>query len=222
RAMIAQMVQETVATVHGVNPDEPALLEEVTDLVEAPQAVLGQFEQRFLKLPSPVLVAVMKKHQRYFPVIHLSGDMLPYFVTIANSNGLAHPEVVKAGNEGVIRARYADAEFFYRQDTQKKLADFTPDLATLTVHEKLGSMLDRVQRLQKLAPQVGQMLNASAAEQANISRAAALSKSDLVTSMVVEMTSLQGIMGEIYAKESGEPAAVGQAIREHYLPRSAG
>ncbi|MEZ4663529.1 MAG: glycine--tRNA ligase subunit beta [Caldilineaceae bacterium] len=222
RAMIAQMVADTVAAVHGVNPDEPDLLDEVTDLVEAPQAVLGQFEQRFLKLPAPVLVAVMKKHQRYFPVIHLSGDMLPYFVTIANSNGLAHPDVVKAGNEGVIRARYADAEFFYRQDTQKKLADFTPELATLTVHEKLGSMLDRVQRLQKLAPQIGQMLNASAPEQATISRAAALSKSDLVTSMVVEMTSLQGIMGEIYATESGESAAVGQAIREHYLPRSAG
>lgn len=222
QALIAQMVKETVAKVHGVNPDEPALLEEVTDLVEAPQAVLGQFEQRFLKLPTPVLVAVMKKHQRYFPVIHLSGDMLPYFVTIANSNGLAHPDVVKAGNEGVIRARYADAEFFYKQDTAKALADFTPDLATLTVHERLGSMLDKAQRLQKLAPQVGQMLGATETEETTIVRAAELSKSDLVTSMVVEMTSLQGVMGEIYAKESGESAAVAQAIREHYLPRSAG
>lgn len=222
KARITEQVAQAVKSVHGRNPDDPALLEEVTDLVEAPQAILGQFEEKYLQLPSPVLIAVMKKHQRYFPVIHLSGDMLPHFVTIANGNTLAHPDVIRAGNEGVIRARYADAEFFYKQDTQKKLDEFTEQLSTLTFHQKLGSMLDKVQRLQTLAPQIGEMLDASADERKVISRAAKLSKSDLATSMVVEMTSLQGIMGEIYAVASGESADVGEAIREHYLPRSAG
>ncbi|MEM7131563.1 MAG: glycine--tRNA ligase subunit beta [Chloroflexota bacterium] len=226
KAQIAHLVADTVKRVHAVNPDEPSLLEEVTDLVEAPQAILGHFEEKYLQLPSPVLIAVMKKHQRYFPVIHLSGDMLPYFVTIANANSdshpLAHPDVVKAGNEGVIRARYADAEFFYKQDTEKSLSDFTANLSTLTFHQKLGSMLDKVGRLTTLAPQIGEMLGASDADIGVIQRAAELSKSDLATSMVVEMTSLQGIMGEIYAKVSGESDEVGQAIREQYLPRSAG
>jgi len=130
--------------------------------------------------------------------------------------------VVQAGNEGVIRARYADAAFFYRQDTQQKLSEFTPNLATLTFHEKLGSMLDKAGRLEKLAPEIGTMLSISNDDQQVTLQAAKLSKSDLVTSMVVEMTSLQGIMGEYYALSSGEPAAVAQAIREHYLPRSAG
>ena len=129
---------------------------------------------------------------------------------------------MRAGNEGVIRARYADAVYFYRQDTGRKLDFFTPRLATLTFHTKLGSMLDRVSRLTQLAPTLADMLGASADQKAAVTRAAALSKSDLVTAMVVEMTSLQGIMGEIYARNSGEPAEVAQAIREQYLPRYAG
>jgi glycyl-tRNA synthetase len=148
--------------------------------------------------------------------------MLPHFITVANANHLPHADVVVAGNEGVIRARYADAAFFYRNDTARPLESYTPKLSTLTFHEKLGSMLDKVARLQQLAPQIGQVLDASVADQTAIARAAALAKSDLQTSMVVEMTSLQGIMGEIYAQHSGEPAAVAQAIREHYLPRAAG
>jgi glycyl-tRNA synthetase len=150
------------------------------------------------------------------------GKLLPNFITIANATNLAHPDVVVAGNEGVIRARYADAAFFYRQDTERTLDSFTPRLGTLTFHEKLGSMLDKVARLEKLAPQVATMIGASGDELTTVKRAAALSKSDLVTHMVVEMTSLQGIMGEIYARANGESPAVAQAIREHYLPRSAG
>ena len=221
RSMIRRLVESAAAHIGGTTPDDPDLLDEVTDLVEAPQALLGQFEEHYLDLPMPVLIGVMKKHQRYFPVLR-NGELLPYFVTIANATHLAHPDVVVAGNEGVIRARYADAAFFYRQDTGRKLESFTPRLSTLTFHERLGSMLDKTQRLEKLAPQIGEMLNANAEEKAIVARAAALAKSDLVTSMVVEMTSLQGIMGEIYAKQSGEPDAVAQAIREHYLPRYAG
>jgi glycyl-tRNA synthetase len=196
-------------------------LDEVTDLVEAPQALLGHFEERYLELPEAVLIGVMKKHQRYFPLLR-DGKLMPNFITIANAANLAHPEVVIAGNEGVLRARYADAAFFFRQDTERPLSAFTERLATLTFHERLGSMLDKVKRLEQLAPQVATMLGATGAELATVKRAAALSKSDLVTHMVVEMTSLQGIMGEVYARAGGEPAAVAQAIREHYLPRSAG
>jgi glycyl-tRNA synthetase len=189
--------------------------------VEAPQALLGSFEEKYLALPTPVLVGVMKKHQRYFPVVR-DGQMLAHFITIANAQNLAHPAVVVAGNEGVIRARYADAAYFYRQDTARPLESYTPRLATLTFHERLGSMLDKVERLKKIAPSVAQLLTADTHAVADAERAAALSKSDLVTSMVVEMTSLQGIIGEIYARQNGEPDAVAQAIREQYLPRSAG
>jgi len=221
RQQIATLVAQAAATVGGTTPDDPALLDEVTDLVEAPQALVGTFEEKYLALPTPVLIGVMKKHQRYFPVFK-EGVMLPHFITVANARDLAHPDVVIAGNAGVIRARYADAAYFYRQDTARPLESYTPRLSTLTFHAKLGSMLDKVERLKVLAPALAQQLGADAEQLAATSRAAALAKSDLVTSMVVEMTSLQGIMGETYAKQSGEAAAVAQAIREHYLPRSAG
>ena len=201
------------------------LIEEVTDLVEAPRPVLGSFEDRYLQLPQPILTAVMKTHQRYFPVMAKPavGDgarlLLPRFVTIANADELDHPEVVRQGNEGVIRARYADAEFFFRQDTARPLDAFTQRLDTLTFHAKLGSMLQKVARLQTLAPQIARMLGVNKEDVETTRQAAALCKSDLVTSMVVEMTSLQGVMGEIYALKSGAAAGVAQAIREHYLPR---
>jgi glycyl-tRNA synthetase len=225
RAETARLVAETAASIGAVVPDEPALLDEITDLVEAPFPVLGSFEEKYLQVPEPVLIGVMKKHQRYYPVLRPAaegGQMLPHFITVANADTLAAPEVVRAGNEGVIRARYADAAYFFRQDTGRPLESFTPRLATLTFHEKLGSMGDKAVRLQTLAPQVAQALGASPADLEAVARAAALSKSDLVTSMVVEMTSLQGIMGEIYARQGGEPDAVATAIREQYLPRSAG
>ena len=221
RQLVAEVVAAAAANVGGVTPDDPALLDEVTELVEAPQALLGAFEARYLELPAPVLIGVMKKHQRYFPIVK-DGKLLNHFVAVANSNDLAHPEVVCAGYEGVIRARYADAAYFFRHDSSRKLETFSPRLATLTFHARLGSMLDRVTRLTQLAPAVARMLGTSDADIATVARAAELSKADLMTSMVVEMTSLQGIMGETYAVLSGETPAVGQAIREQYLPRFAG
>jgi glycyl-tRNA synthetase len=225
RQRILALVEASAAEVNGFTADDANLLDEVTDLVESPTPVRGSFEEKYLDLPKPVLIGVMKKHQRYFPVEHANGDtaqLLPYFVTIANADQLPHPDVVRRGNEGVIRARYADAAFFWRQDTSKPLTEFTQGLQTLTFHARLGSMLDKVHRLEKLAPEIAGMLGASSEEKSAVTRAAALSKSDLVTSMVVEMTSLQGIMGEIYARHSGETPQVAQAIREHYLPRFAG
>ena len=231
RETIAALVQEAAARVDGFSPEDEDLLDEVTDLVEAPEALLGHFEERYLDLPMPVLIAVMKKHQRYFPVFAkgegmegavVQRNMLPYFVTIANSGGLAQPDVVRSGNEGVIRARYADAAYFFRHDTERPLASYTERLGTLTFHAKLGSMLDKVERLESLAPQIAAMLDADETANEAVVRAAALCKSDLVTNMVVEMTSLQGIIGEIYALSSGETFDVATAIREHYLPRYAG
>jgi len=221
RRLIQQLVQDAAAQANGYAPEDPDLLDEVTDLVESPQALLGRFEDKYLELPMPVLIGVMKKHQRYFPVLR-DGQMLPYFITVANARALAQPDVVTVGNEGVIRARYADAAYFYRQDTARNLDSFTPRLGTLTFHERLGSMLDKVERLKKLAPRIASMLDAGQDDIDVVTRAAALCKSDLVTSMVVEMTSLQGVMGEIYARHSGEPEAVAQAIGEHYRPRTAG
>ena len=221
RARVAELVAQSAASVQGKTPDDPDLLDEVTDLVEAPQALLGSFEEQYLELPTPVLIGVMKKHQRYFPIFQ-GEQMLANFITVANANELAHPDVVIAGNAGVIRARYADAAYFYRQDTDRPLDSYTERLGTLTFHEQLGSMLDKVERLKVLAPAIAQRLGADGEQLTTTKRAAALAKSDLVTSMVIEMTSLQGTMGDIYAKKSGEKAEVGQAIREHYLPRSAG
>ena len=218
--LIRQQIAEAAASVGGAAPDEPALLDEVTDLVEQPAAILGSFEERYLSLPADVLIKVMQKHQRYFPV-YQSTRLLPYFITVANG-APRDPAVVRAGNEGVIRARYADAAFFVEHDRRQSLEAFTPKLATLTFQEQLGSMLDKVRRLEQLTPWVAAHLGLSAEETATAVRAASLCKSDLATSMVVEMTSLQGIMGREYALSSGESPAVAQAIFEHYLPRSSG
>jgi glycyl-tRNA synthetase len=200
----------------GAIKDDPDLLAEVANLVEQPTLLRGQFEKRFLALPPEVLVAVMKKHQRYFPVYAPDGKaLLPYFITVRNG-GDAHLTVVQDGNEHVIRARFADAEFFYNKDKKYRLADFLPRLDTLTFQADLGSMLDKVRRLEKLTPLVADMLALSEGERETAVRAAGLSKADLATSMVVEMTSLQGIMGGLYAAQSGEPEAVAAAIAEQY------
>jgi glycyl-tRNA synthetase len=240
QALIRQQLADLAAQVGGQAPDEPALLDEVTDLVEQPAAILGSFEPRYLNLPAAVLTTVMKKHQRYFPVVRsvkASGvealdahvtlntetrdTLLPYFITVANGRP-RDTAVVRAGNEGVIRARYADAAFFVEHDRRQSLAAFTPRLATLTFQEQLGSMLDKVQRLERLAPWLAEHLGLADHDKAAATRAAALCKSDLATSMVIEMTSLQGIMGREYALSSGESPEVAQAIFEHYLPRHSG
>jgi glycyl-tRNA synthetase len=220
RARITEQAAKLAASVGGTIPDDPKLLDEVTNLVEQPTALLGHFEEEYLELPDAVLVAVMKKHQRYFP-IYQSTNLLPYFVVIRNG-GDEHIDSVRHGNEEVIRARFSDADFFYSEDVKKPLEEFLPRLGTLTFQEQLGSMLDKTHRLEKLVPQLAEMLGLNDREREIARRAASLCKADLATQMVVEMTSLQGVMGREYALKSGEDAAVAQAIYEHYLPRSAG
>jgi glycyl-tRNA synthetase len=221
QAEILRQITALAGEVGGRLPDDPGLLDEVTDLVEQPTALRGDFAAEYLRLPKEVLITVMKKHQRYFPVVNAQGGLMPYFIAVRNG-GDRYLDVVQAGNEGVLRARYADADYFFKADTSHKLDEFTPRLGTLTFQVKLGSMLDKVQRVQKLVPGIGVLLGLDGAEESTLQRAAALFKSDLVTQMVVELTSLQGIMGREYARLSGEPEAVATAIYEHYLPRFQG
>jgi glycyl-tRNA synthetase len=223
RASIEQQINQLAAEVGGRIPEDTALLEEVTNLVEQPTAVRGAFEERYLSLPRDVLITVMKKHQRYFPVVSDSApvDLLPYFIAVRNGDD-QHLEIVRQVYEEVLRARYADAAFFYKGDISKSLEEFLPRLDTLTFQEKLGSMLDKSQRLEQLVPCLGQMVGLPETEIATATRAARLCKADLATQMVVEFTSLQGVMGQEYARKSGESDGVARAILEHYLPRFAG
>jgi len=223
RSLIWEQVTALAAEVGGTVPDDPALLSEVTNLVEAPTALRGTFEEAYLDLPREVLIAVMKKHQRYFPV-EKDGQLLPYFITVANKPDAAGRDftAIIQGNEDVIRARFADAAYFIREDRKHKLDDFLPKLKTLTFQADLGSMWDKTQRIHALVDDLAPLLGLDADEQATARRAAQLCKADLATNMVVEMTSLQGIMGRYYALWGGEPEAVAQAIYEHYLPRFTG
>lgn len=216
REVIDRDVRALAASKLGTIPDDSGLLAEVTNLVERPTPLLGEFERRFLALPAEVLVAVMRKHQRYFPLYHeKDGRLLPYFIAVRNGDD-QHLDIVAEGNEHVIRARFSDAEFFYNKDRQRKLADWLPELDKLTFQADLGSMLDKSHRLEQLTPQIAEMLELTEEETATAARAATLSKADLATSMVVEMTSVQGIMGGHYARLSNEPEGVAAAIAEQY------
>jgi glycyl-tRNA synthetase len=193
----------------------------VTNLVEAPTALLGNFEASHLALPSEVLVGVMKKHQRYFPVKDAQGKLMAHFITIRNG-GSEHLNIVAHGNEEVIAARFADAAFFMREDSKHSIEDFLPRLNSLIFHPKLGSMLDRSLRIAGLAKKLAAMLKLNAQQTADALEAARLCKADLSTKMVVEMTSLQGVIGRYYALKSGKNSQVAQAIEAHYYPRFAG
>ena len=221
REEVARQVRSLAESVGGVVPDDPALLDEVTNLVERPHAILGTFDPEHLRIPQDVLITVMRKHQRYFPVVDADGKLMPYFVAVRNGDG-RHEDVVRRGYEAVLQARYADADFFFKSDTKHHLEDFLPRLGTLTFQEQLGSMLDKVHRLEELAPWVAERLGYGGEDVERTRRAAHLCKADLATQMVVEFTSLQGVMGREYALRSGEEPEVAQAILEHYLPRFSG
>lgn len=218
---IATQVARLQSEVGAAQEVDAALLDEVNQLVEAPTALRGSFAEEHLRLPSEVLISVMKKHQRYFPVRLTDGSLMPYFIAVRNG-GSEYLDVVTDGNEQVIRARFADAAFFIQDDLQKKLEDYISRLATLTFQVKLGSMLDKTHRIERLVEKLIPIFNLTDHEAVTARRAAQLCKADLVTNMVVEMTSLQGIMGRFYALQSGESEAVAQAIYEHYLPRFTG
>jgi glycyl-tRNA synthetase len=218
---ILEQARALARGVAGQMENDEALLREVANLVEAPQALLGDFDSSFLSLPDEVLVAVMKKHQRYFPVRDGNGRLLPHFIVVGNG-GQDGLETIRAGNEHVLRARFADADFFLHKDREHPLEFYRPLLARLTFQAKLGTILDKAERVESLAPQLAADLRLTKNETAAARRAAFLCKADLATAMVAEMTSLQGVLGRIYALESGETEAVAQAIFEHHLPRFPG
>jgi glycyl-tRNA synthetase len=220
RERIRQQVRRLSEEVGGQVAEDPSLLEEVGHLVEAPVALRGSFEQSYLELPREVLVSVMKAHQRYFP-IERQGKLLPYFIAVRNG-GQEGLEQVARGNEQVIRARFADAAYFVERDRKQPLESFLPLLERLTFHAKLGSMLAKSRRVEKLTSRLATSLKLTPVQRKTALRAARLCKADLATRMVIDMTSLQGVMGRAYALTSGESAEVAQAIYEHYLPRQAG
>ncbi|MCY7381935.1 MAG: glycine--tRNA ligase subunit beta [Microcoleus sp. CAN_BIN18] len=215
---------EAAATKQGGYADiTDDLLEEVTDLVEWPNAVVGKFDDEFLILPPEVITTIIVTNQRYFPILKNPDfpELLPYFITISNGDP-AKSAIIAAGNERVVRARLADGQFFYKADLAKPLEDYLPKLETVTFQEDLGTVREKVDRLCKIASLIANQLQITATEQAYIERAALLCKADLVTQMVYELPEMQGIMGQKYALASGEPEAVATAIFEHYLPKGAG
>ena len=195
-----------------------ALLDEVTALTEWPVALAGAFEERFLALPREVLISTLEDHQRYFPVEDAHGRLLPAFVTVSNIASRDPPKV-RAGNERVVRARLADAAFFWERDRREPLAARRVGLESFTFQAKLGSLGDKTRRLRVLVPDIAALAGAS--REAAL-RAADLAKCDLLTAMVGEFPELQGIMGCYYARADDEPEEVAVSLREQYLPRSAG
>ena len=198
--------------------DYQRLLDEVTGLVEWPKVYVGRFDGAFLEVPQECLILTMRQNQKYFPLFDAAGKLLPSFLIVSNMD-VADPRNIVAGNERVVRPRLEDARFFYRQDRKQRLEARVPQLAKVVYHNKLGSQLERVERIQLLA---GRLARDLGADPMLAERAAWLCKADLVTGMVGEFPELQGVMGRYYALADGEPSAVADAIEMHYQPRYAG
>ncbi len=218
RARIASQVEAEATRVGGRAVSSDALLDEVTALVEWPAAVIGRFDERFLKLPREVLISTLQEHQRYFPVESPDGQLTPWFITISNIES-RDPRRVREGNERVVRPRLSDAAFFFEQDRKAPLAQWRARLESVTFQAKLGSIGDKVRRIEAIATYIA---GHSGLNVTLVRQCAQLAKCDLLSSMVGEFPDLQGVMGAYYAAADGEPAEVAAGIREHYLPRGAG
>jgi glycyl-tRNA synthetase beta chain len=190
----------------------------VTALVEWPVTVTGSFDGSFLEVPAEALVATMKGNQKYFPVVDAQGRLLPHFITVANIES-KDPAAVVAGNERVITPRLADADFFWKQDQARSLAERVGDLKNVVFQQRLGTLRDKSRRVSQLAEHIANRLGAHP-DLAH--RAAEIAKCDLLTEMVGEFPELQGVMGRYYALHDGEPGEVAQALDEQYMPRFAG
>jgi glycyl-tRNA synthetase beta chain len=224
-AIIRQETEKAAAAVGGRALENAALLEQVAFLTEYPTVVCGNFDPEYLELPREVLITTMISHQKYFPIVDEKGTLLPHFLTINNT--LARdPSVVRRGNEKVIRARLADARFFFEEDRKIPLEKRVEDLKKVTFHTLLGSSYEKVMRFRKLAGRIARDIEPAdgnrTAFAARIDEAALLAKADLDTLMVCEFAELQGIMGREYALLEGRDPGVAKAIYEHYLPTSAG
>lgn len=218
RDMIQAQVEKLAAKVKGKAMMSDALLDEVTSLVEFPNALIGEIDREFMSVPQEVLVSSMKDHQKYFPVVSSRGKLLPHFITVSNLK-LSNPARVRSGNERVLRSRLSDARFFWDTDRKQTLADRFDDLEGVLFHNALGSTKQKALRLETLA---GVLAGKTSSDEGHAKRAAKLAKIDLVTDMVGEFDELQGTIGRYYAEHANEPEEVSVAIGDHYRPRFAG
>ncbi|MEW5756715.1 MAG: glycine--tRNA ligase subunit beta [Pseudomonadota bacterium] len=218
REAVRAQVLEAAAKLKGQAVIDEDLLDEVTSMVEWPQAVVGNFETRFLEVPAEALISTMKGNQKYFHVVDSNGKLLPHFITISNIVS-SNPQAVRDGNERVIRPRLSDADFFWNQDRKKRLDSHLDALKNVVFQNQLGTLHDKVTRVEKLARNTAAAIGAN---ELHAARAALLSKCDLMTNMVLEFPELQGIMGRYYAAHDGEHAEVARALDEQYMPRFAG
>jgi glycyl-tRNA synthetase beta chain len=219
RQIILEQAEQAAAGVGGKVHRDDDLLEEVTYLVEYPSAVVGHFEEEYLTLPKDVLTATMMEHQRYFPVIDGAGKLLPHFVTI-NNTVARDPSLVARGNEKVIRARLADAKFFFEADQKIPLEQHFEKLRKVVFHSMLGTSYDKVMRFRELAAYITKRVKPGL--MGTVDRVALLAKADIETQMIYEFPELQGTMGREYALIQGENPVVAKAIYEHHLPTQAG
>ena len=220
KKVISDQIDAIVEEHDWVIDKDPDLLEEVTNLVEWPTAFAGSFDKKYLVLPDEVLITSMKDNQRFFYLRDHQGKLLPNFIAVRNGNK-EHLENIIKGNERVLVPRLEDAKFFYEEDQKLTIDQYVDRLKKVSFHDKISSMYDKMQRVAVIAQLLGKRLNLSAAELADLDRAAHIYKFDLTTQMVGEFAELQGVMGEIYAKLFGEKDDVAAAIREHYMPISA-
>jgi len=212
---------EHVAKEEGYSlKEDEGLLNEVCGLVEWPVVHAGQIDDEFMEVPQECLITSMRSHQKYFSCLKEDGTLAPRFVVVANKFAPDGGDAIIAGNERVLRARLSDAKFFWDQDLKKNLDEMLPKLDNMLFHAKLGSMGQKVQRMEKLSGELSEMVDG--ADLGLSCRAAHLAKADLVSEMVYEFPELQGIMGEYYARHKNEDDAVAQAIAEHYAPQGPG
>jgi len=219
--IIREEIERAVKDTGGRAVVHDHTFDEVLQLTENPHAIRGSFSKEFVELPRDVLVTAMESHQRYFPVEDSEGRLMPNFIVISNGSP-DYTELIQKGHERVIRARLSDAKFFFEADSSKPLETYVDKLNGVTFQVKLGTVYQKVQRDERLSEAIAKAVSLSEEEIAYAKRAAYLCKADLVTEMVGEFPTLQGVMGKEYALVSGEPHQVADAVFEHYLPRSAG
>ena len=220
KARIRLESERLAKSVGGSIQNDEAIIDQVNNLVEYPTPLLGTIKDQYLELPDEVVITPMKDHLRYFPVVDSKNRLMNHFITVRNGDD-KYIDIVRKGNEKVLAARLEDAKFFFNEDRKRNLEDYVEDLKTIVFQDKLGTLYDKTIRNMKLSEKICNDLNVGEETLETTKRAAYLSKADLATKLVVEFTELQGVMGKIYAKLSGEPVGVQEAIYEHYLPRFA-
>lgn len=215
--IILKQIKKEAEQIGGIVLYNPQILEEVTNLVEFPHTIGGDFPREYLSLPDGVLITTMEHHQRYFPLQDKKGKLINKFIVVHNGNP-KYNHIIRTGHERVLFARLSDAKFFFEEDQKESFTQKTEALRGMIFQEKLGNLYDKVKRLEKLASLISHKINAENKIRRIAQRASYLSKTDLVTEMVNEFPELQGFMGREYAQISGEPKEVAQTIYEHYLP----